>query len=1769
MTQEDLKRDRRAAKAAVTREINALTRVVAEENKPEVLQGLDSLKQKFKEFTKCHVSFHETLPDTDLDPIEVSDKYFFEVQDSYVGALKVTKDWLKHQSGETADDFEGSNASDGLSQREFLSIINLPKVEIEKFSGDPLQYHAFIAVFDENVDKVTQQPSSKLSRLLQYTDGEAKKAIKPCSLIGGEAGYMQARRTLEKRFGDPHVIAHAIMQGIKDGKPVSTAKDFQVLCDELNNAQETLSKLNKLHEVDTQSSIVDIVNRLQPYLKNRWRKQAMDMKRMTGRYPSFKDLVEFVNYEVEEITDPIYGQGKFNTKPQSAKPRNSSNTGGRSSSGDSTRHANSRHASQQQAASGSRSFSTSTQQTQQTQDTATPAAASSYQQARRPVPPPCVLCGQQHRLIYCPTFKALKPPQRLQAVHEHKLCENCFLSNHTTANCRRDTVCGVEGCGQKHSKFIHLNENANVTANVTVGQENNDENYDDFDENVGVYNVQNGDENVYMPIVSVMVNNKVNKLAMLDTCSSNTFCSRSLIDELKVKGSIKSISLSTMSEIRKNQNVEVVNLCLSSTDGTEFMTLKNVFVVNEIPVRKYNVDITMYDHLIDLPIVRNISNVDVLIGQDNSEALVPLNVRKGNRGEPFGVQTLFGWSVNGPAMQQRVSKSVITHFITCATTLDDNINKLWEVENEGLVDSVKMSKDDERVVRLWDENMSIIDGHVQLPIPWKDGAKLENNHEMAVSRLQSTKRSIVKRKLYDKYDAEIDKMLKKGHAEEVPADSVKCDEGVWYLPHHAVVTDKRPDKLRVVFDCAAKFKGESLNDKCMQGPDLNNRLLYVLLRFRQHKYAIMADVEAMYYQVRVPEGDRDALRFLWYDENGEIAHYRMTSHVFGGIWCASAATYALRQTVCHAECSPMVAETVKNAFYVDDCLKSVECKADAMNVIEDTKTVLAKGGFSLTKFVVNDMTVLRKIPPADRAKEVKDLSADISSKALGIKWDVTQDQFHFVTNVTDENVTRRKMLSKLSSMFDPLGLVSPVMIVGKIMFQDVTRLKIDWDETLPENEERSWRSWLMRLVELNNLKVPRCIKMENEKDVRIELHCFSDASERAYGCCCYIRCINKNGVSVSLVMSKGKVAPIKTISIPRLELQAAVMSAKVGAMLMRELAIVISACHFWVDSEIALCYIKNDTRRFHVFVANRVAAIRSTTEPDQWHHIPGKENPADFISRGQTPEQLKNSTWLQGPQFLKNAKSDWNLQAPTGDVPADDPEVKKEAAVTLATDVGIQTQEVQHPIEAMIEYYSSWYRLKRAVAWLLKFREMLKRKANNETIKATRLSVDVVKLAEVTIIKHVQMSSYANELESLRSGKSIQKTSSVISLMPVMNEDGLMSVGGRLKNAEMSNSNKHPVIVPWDHPVAELIVRETHNIAHLGTEWTLSKLRNKFWVIKARGLLKKMKRKCVTCKKLYANPCIQKMSDLPPERLEPDKSPFTYVGVDCFGPFYVKYGRGEVKRYGCIYTCLTTRAVHIEKLDNLETDTFLNGFRRFMARRGTPSKVWSDNGTNIAGAHAELSRLVKKLDEKQVQDFSVQRSINWHFNPPNASHMGGIWERLIRTIRRVLAGILKECRLTDEVLVTALCEVESIINSRPLTKVSTDVNDMAPLTPNHLLMMKEGPSAPAGTFSRCDMYRRRWRFVQHLAQQFWQRWLKEYLPELQKRNKWQREQRNVKVGDVVLIMDENTPRGIWPMGQVVEVNEGRDGLVRSARVRTKSTELVRPITKLVVLEEAE
>ena len=1254
---------------------------------------------------------------------------------------------------------------------------------------------------------------------------------------------------------------------------------------------------------------------------------------------------------------------------------------------------------------------------------------------------------------------------------------------------------------------------------------------------------------------------------------------------------------------------------MGSIDGSTFIDLPEAYLKDQIPVGKNEIpterDLQRWKHLktLKLPSLPGENNmnciprVTILIGVNVPAATTPLESKVGNVGEPYALRTPLGWliyGVHGNASSNNTTTSAHFCKITCMTDiqkmedrLEDQLKTYINLEfPECLSDpALSPSKEDRQFVELMDREAKVVGGHYQIPLPFRGDVDLPNNKPQAYMYINHLKRRLSKdQELHEQYTEFMTKMENKNYSERVPDDELDEAEGrpIWYIPHHAVKhPQKKSLRVRVVFNCPSKYKGTSLNDQLLQGPDLTNRLLGILLRWRKGDIALMADIEAMFSQVRVPPSQRDLLRYLWWsdgDMTKEPQVYRMKAHVFGAISSPSSANYALRR--CALDNSnrydKQVTEAILHDFYVDDFVKSVEEESTAVKLVKDIKQCLEQGGFNLVKWMSNSREVLKSIPSEDRAKGLKNLDIhheDLpKERTLGVLWDVESDQIGFNVKEVDPKATRRNMLSVVSQVYDPIGITAPYTLKAKKILQTCCKEKLPWDDPVSEEQHCQWNKWLQELPTLEELRFDRCYKPKNFGTVvNTQLHHFADASKDGYGMVSYLRLVNDKGdIHTSFVTGKARVAPLKPHTIVKMELTAATTSVKVDTLLKKELDMDIDGTTFWTDSQTVLKYIKNKKSRLPVFVANRVAVIQDGSDEEQWKYIPSAMNPADHASRGMKATELtSNKLWLKGPTFLEESEDTWSDYSQPSEAQESDGEEAYEGNNEVTSSAVITTEE-DDPLKQVLEYYSDWTRLKRAVAWLLRLKKTLMQKAKHEESpgKSKYLTLEELQLAEEVIIQRVQREAFPDEITTLERNQQINKTSSLCNLSPIMC-NGLLRVGGRLHNAPITDEAKHPLILPKHHHVGDLIIRHIHQQCnHQGRNHTLAELRQRYWVINAATAVKKLVKRCIICRRQNARAGNQIMADLAPSRVKAEEPPFSFTGMDYFGPFEIKQGRSCKKRYGVLFTCMTTRAVHLEIAESLDTSSCINAIRRFISRRGPVKEITSDNGTNLVGANNELRQALRELKEEDIQNFATRRNIVWKFNIPAASHHGGVWERQVRTVRKILQAMLTEQHLksasNEEQLYTLFCEVESTINSRPLTTVSEDPNDLAVITPNHLLHLKSPESFPPGKFVKQDQYaRRRWRQVQYLADIFWNRWTKEYLSMLQQRQKWLKPQRNLQEGDIVLIVDSNAPRNSWPVGRVQQVHLDKKGLVRSVTLKTKTSTLMRPVTKTCLLLEQE
>ena len=809
----------------------------------------------------------------------------------------------------------------------------------------------------------------------------------------------------------------------------------------------------------------------------------------------------------------------------------------------------------------------------------------------------------------------------------------------------------------------------------------------------------------------------------------------------------------------------------------------------------------------------------------------------------------------------------------------------------------------------------------------------------------------------------------------------------------------------------------------------------------------------------------------------------------------------------------------------------------------------------------------------------------------------------FVNKAKELKPTKRNILSLSASIYDPLGLITPITTRVKVMFQLLCRKKVDWDDAVENEVKIKWDAFLNELDRIKEITIRRFVFYEVKDDIEsVEIHGFSDSSLDAYAAVIYLRVKTKVGIKVSLITSKSKVAPMKKFSVPRLELLACVLLAKLMQQVTFSISSQITAYSVfaWTDSKVTLCWIKEKCKWWKPWIENRVVSIRKVINEKLWNYVPTSCNPADIPTRSNTFENLIKTRWYEGPHLLRNDDIQmYGFNA--GEILKLDEvikETRKEFRGNVQNraynedqlpNVGMETKkelndsmnecnmlhvncveskecDLKNSIKMSIRYvieierYSSLRKLIRVTGYVMRFvNNLLKiiRKRNNELIFDETLSMNEYNAAKNMWIKDAQL------LASKKSNYSkLHKSLNIFE-----GDDGLLRLRGRFGNCSLDYDVKYPALLSGNDFLIKLIILQTHeDLLHNGVEATLTKLRKEFWIVKGRKTVKDILRSCVICKRYQGKGLVAPMSpDLPDYRLEMSHS-FQATGLDYAGPLFVKDVRSDKtdKVYILLLTCATSRAIHLELTHDMTFPSFFRGFKRFVSRRGAPSLIVHDNAATFT-----CKSFRQYLAENGIQQKCILAASPW---------WGGFYERLVRSVKLSLRKVLGKALLTFEELQTVLCEVEYVINSRPLIYISED-DLIDSITPFHLMFGRD-VSKKISDVENLKIGvepNKKLKSLRMLLDHYWKRFTCTYLSELRQHHIYEgkkktNEENSLVVGDVVLIKaDAPTPRSLWRKGKIEKLVKGKDEKVRGAilRVITKKgdqEQISRPIQKLIPFE---
>ncbi|XP_024875956.1 uncharacterized protein LOC112457263 [Temnothorax curvispinosus] len=1160
-------------------------------------------------------------------------------------------------------------------------------------------------------------------------------------------------------------------------------------------------------------------------------------------------------------------------------------------------------------------------------------------------------------------------------------------------------------------------------------------------------------------------------------------------------------------------------------------------------------------------------SIDLIIGANVYPHIIEEGIVRGEPDTPIAQLTKLGWIVSGLASLCKISSHAQGYHVSVDEDLHDLLKKFWETE-EVSVSNKTLSKDEQDCEDHFVTTHSRdTNGRYIVKLPFKDSPhKLGNSKAKAIRQMTNLYHKLSNNdthaQLYKDFINEYEAL---DHMKRV--DTQNEPDLVYYLPHHGVYREHSlSTKLRVVFNGSSKTTtGYSINQILHSGAKLQLNLFNVLIWFRLFRYVFFADIEKMYRQIQIHPDDWDFQRIVWIDLLGKFIIFILLTVTYGLNCAPFLALRAFEQLIRdEGHKFPLAIPTMKKKRYVDDFFGGEDTIQNARRVVEQVNSLCMAGGFPLKKWVSNELDILSSIP-VDLRLDKASIQIEESSiiHTLGLSWHPSIDQFRFTLNLDEPKlISKRTILSTISKIFDPLGFISPITISGRILIQELWASGLGWDDELPTVLLNKWNRFICQLQEASSFTFPRWIGFNSTDS--FELHGFSDASQNAAAAVVYLRaCSTDQSVTITLVASKTKVAPLKRLTIPRLELIAAVLLVKLIQSILLTLEKPKLPVFAWIDSQVVYQWITNHPSRWKEFVHNRVVFIQDTLPQCKWGLVPGVQNPADLATRGISPSQLNESSmWWSGPEWLSSPNSAWP-QIPSSLI-SENLEEREHRICVFVTN--------QHPeVWDLLTKYSNLTKLLRITALCRKFI----RKAHKDTKSELTpfLSVNDINNEKYFWIKIVQQFSFSPELKILSQGHSLPKSNPLTKLAPYIDSNGLLRVGGRLQQSLLSNEAKHPFILPKESAFTTLIIDDAHSrTLHGGTQFTLSFIRQTYWIIRGRIPVKSFILKCVKCIRFRQQRAQQLMGQLPVERVVPAR-PFLHSGVDYAGPFTIKTWRGRnaktYKGYISLFVCLATSAIHLELVTDYTSEAFIAAYRRFISRRGICATLTSDCGTNFQGADKELKRLFSAASDewKHISSSLLNNGTQWKFNPPSAPHFGGKWEAGVKSVKYHLKRTIGDTLLTYEDMTTLLFQIEAVLNSRPLCRLSDDPDDLSILTPGHFLIGEALSTLPEPSLALVQIsHLNRWQLLQQKLENFWSHWSKDYLQRQLSIYKWNQVNPSIAVGTVVLIVNDNYPPSKWPLGRVIKTHPGPDGHTRVVTVKTQFSELQRPITKICPLD---
>ncbi|KAG5684464.1 hypothetical protein PVAND_013698 [Polypedilum vanderplanki] len=1079
--------------------------------------------------------------------------------------------------------------------------------------------------------------------------------------------------------------------------------------------------------------------------------------------------------------------------------------------------------------------------------------------------------------------------------------------------------------------------------------------------------------------------------------------------------------------------------------------------------------------------------------------------------------------------------------------------------------------EDQISLKLLESNVRFLENEnrYEATLLWKEPditMPTEASYRIAMRRLKIMMCHLKRIKKYDEIKRQIENLIEKNYARVLKWDEVvNPPKKAFYIP--IFITEPKGKRIRLIWDAACKVEGKSLNDYLYSGPNLYINLLSILMTSREGKYFVKGDVSEMFHQVKVKNTDQPAMRFLFMDNEEKILHLEMQVLIFGAICAPTIAQYVKNKVAEDFEqTNPQAAKALLDKMYVDDFVISFNDLPIGKKLIKDARGILKNASFELVKLQANHSEVLEEIKQNLTLKDkenAKLFSQEEEEKILGYSVNFKKDVITLSINYEKfdpailngtKMPSKREFLRFMMQIYDPLGFFTFFTKNLKLIYHWICKDKLDWNELISKKQISYWLKCLGQFKEVQKIEIPRPYSLNIVNAKKKQLIICGDAGKEALCTVAYLRILNENNeqIDVAFIAAKSYIVPLKQKrTIPELEMDVAAKGVEFKKIIVKFHDLIFDETMFFTDNACVFCWIVNGPQKPTIYVNNRYNKIKSGSNIKQWNWLPSELQPADYGTKiDSIPEITYENEWFK-PKIFCLPEEKWLHLVPPN-------ELATEQLNAHLENKPLNKNEYVPMID--LNNYSSWIKAVNQVQILMKFifiylkqirklkhetkfctrkKSLEKQKKIAELIQRMKSSDFMHYDAELFLIKEAQKQGFEEERVALKKGLRLKSNNKLYRFNPFLDQYGVLRIETRIPmKMNYHYDKKCPIILPKKNRATTLIIMHYHEKnKHLHYKTVIVDMLQRFFLQNINWEIKRtIRENCYRCKKFNAKPDQPKMGDLPSERLATFTPPFTYIIIDVCGPLTIIEERKRKKRWLFVAVCLTTRAVHIEILYSMDSESCLMALQNTINLRGAPARIISDNGTNFIGGSKILKDMQYYWNKKLLKQGVIQTPIEWDFNPARASHMNGSVERVIGLVKNTLKNMndTLDRRMIfpkDEVLRCLICEVIGLLNNRPLTMHPLENTENEFLTPNDFLMQRNNFQAvPNESVIKISNFIEDWFSVKEFIKSVWDHFCKIYVCEIRYRDKWINTKKPLSVGDLV-VLDDPTIVNFWRMGK--------------------------------------